>query len=877
MKGSISRICLIVLAWFAGASDARAETIVIPFSDLRLLLEDPGSSPEDAIEAYLAGLLGDQLLDLGFSAGSDGLIGDFPIDEITEIIDTNCPLPSPFEVHTDASTAVVEIDESSSIVFDLDSIRDISIELRLTGTISTVTNAWVRWGINIPFGNNCQKYDTDHGWVSLDQAFELDLDIQLELDPAFDDELVAIVVDKRATVDGEIRLVGGTLDYDFGTISLTELLLAIFEDELLDELQAAGVEAVGDEIVALNLRLDGLDADGNPDPAIEPFNGPTTFVIDVGEDDEDFIQALLAELGIPDIVLSMVVDRGIEILLNLAILEGAEREAYLLELGVQVGCEALFGRYRIALGAVPIYQSKGELCFAARDGFVAPYYTDPACTDELAFEPGDEAAYCQSRFGDQARYLLGNAAAWIPDADQPNDPLPQFASRPWTTVPATELDLGVVSMDGNYRPYMKQVGYKTITGIPRGNGTCQLEMRIYKKDIAAQGLKPLLALHGGTWKHRGFSFSGLEAGISHFTERGFIVFAPFYRLAGQSDGNVECNDAGWREITEDVESALDWVQANGPALGASSDQVTVFGQSAGAHLAAWLAAYRETQVRKALLYYGPTDILEFMREAIPPGSRFEAYRDFALSSLATLFGARSAEQEVRLDAIDFVGLDPATLEFLWKTVIHDGVFDLTAVDPLDPPSYLRRCAEESAIDLTSIDLAAPPVRLMNCIKLDLRDFLLMNSLSGSLGDEAVPIFALHGSGDSLVPYEQAIALCAAIEQRPLPTDIVDAWTVYRCGLDSEVHVVRDAEHALDLGACVDTLCPAGPTGSESRAAAAAAINAGYEWIADGGGPTGSHSPPPKKINGIGAVRWLDLLVLAGILMLSFARQARRRR
>jgi acetyl esterase/lipase len=148
----------------------------------------------------------------------------------------------------------------------------------------------------------------------------------------------------------------------------------------------------------------------------------------------------------------------------------------------------------------------------------------------------------------------------------------------------------------------------------RGSGKCSLEMRIYKKDIAATGLKPLIAIHGGSWKYRGFGFFGLESQISHYTDQGFVVFAPFYRLTGESDGNIECNGkVTWSDITSDIESALDWVEANAASYGASGP-VSLMGQSAGAHLAGWLVTHRPGDIDRALLMYPPTDFRDLIDE-----------------------------------------------------------------------------------------------------------------------------------------------------------------------------------------------------------------------------------------------------------------------
>jgi acetyl esterase/lipase len=377
---------------------------------------------------------------------------------------------------------------------------------------------------------------------------------------------------------------------------------------------------------------------------------------------------------------------------------------------------------------------------------------------------------------------------------------------------------------------MKQLSYKTVLDVPRGNGSCELEMRVYKSDIAGQDLKPLMAIHGGTWRHRGSSFFGLEAGISQLTERGFIVFVPFYRLVGDSDGNTECNAVSWRELTDDVEDALDWIKENGAALGALNEPVSLYGQSAGAHLSAWLAAYRSNDVRKALLYYPPTDALEFLSGATLVNGPFEEYRRFGLKSLSRLYGAENGSDEVRLDQIDFSAATVETLDQNWSSLIPDTVFNLGQIDPLAPPVYLARCADATLTDLSAISLIAPPSELIACLKQDLSEFLIDNSFAHVLSDEAVPIHVVQGTADSLVPYQLALHLCEAIDNSALPSAVVDPLTSYSCGTASRIQLVKDADHALELGLCFDSLCPAGEFGSVTRDAVVTAINEAYSWL-----------------------------------------------
>lgn len=858
--------CVLLVIAAALTVPARADTYVIPFTEIRQAVDSSGEAPDVVIRAYLAGLIRDELDALGFDVEGGLVLGDIPVEEITEIIETDCNFPRPYVVHTDATMATVTIADSSSLTVNLDSIRSVTLLADLIGKVNATTRAWVRWGQDVPFGSDCATIGTDNGWVGLEVPFDISLDLALDLTPSYDSDLLALVVDKHAVLSGYAQLNGGTLAHDFGAISPTDLVLSIFEDELLQKLRTNGEQAVAEAITGLNYRLDGLDQNGMPDPAIAAFNTPTTFILDVTEEDQVFVRELLAQFGIPDLVISMLDDRGIEILMQLVILEGAEREAYLAELGATVSCSAVLNTFETPLDVHPIYAWNGQVCEVAdTSGPVADaYFTDSSCTNEVAFRVTDVAGFCQARFGDQTETLLGNAAAWSAETDQPNDPLPGVPSRSWTTVPGTRLDFGVVALQGNHQPYMKQINYKSVD-VTRGNGRCELEMRVYKSDLADQDLRPLIALHGGTWQHRGFSFLGLEAGISQLTERGFIVFAPFYRLVGESDGNVECNGVSWHEVTEDAESALEWVQQNGAAFGAANEPVTVFGQSAGAHLAAWLAAHRSGDVRKALLYYAPTDALEFLAGAVPLGGPYDAFREFGLNSLGRFYGAPGGSGELHLEQIEFAGLTPAMLRDDWPILIPDTVFDLTSVDLLNPPPYVVRCVEATQIDLSTVNLSMPPVELTRCMKEDLSQFLINNSLNHQLSDEKVPLHVVHGSADTLLPYQQALALCGAIDGRVLATDIVDSLTKYSCGTASEIQIVKGADHALELGLCLGSICPAGDPGGSTRDSVAEAIETSYLWLMeDPPVPAPPTLPPAGNDNhksGLGAVNWLFLLCL----------------
>lgn len=289
---------------------------------------------------------------------------------------------------------------------------------------------------------------------------------------------------------------------------------------------------------------------------------------------------------------------------------------------------------------------------------------------------------------------------------------------------------------------------------------CQLEMRVYKKDLGASNLKPLLAFHGGSWESRGVSFIGLESQLAHYTEQGFVVFAPFYRLSGQVDGNPECNGAAWTDVVADAEAALDWVKLNAVKFGSDSTFPAVMGQSAGAHLAGWLMTYRSEDVSGGLLLYPPTDFIDLLTK----------YK-------AGYFLGTEVKIENTMDILsDFIGTN-ARLVSTDDNVVSKNSF---------------------AHQVSSFNRSLPP------------------------------IFLLHGMADSLVPVSQSIVMCNAYGGSAV--DRADGLrSIYTCGTSGQLHLMQQGEHGMD--SCLTDLggpCLAGDL--SSRNIVADSLRQAREWL-----------------------------------------------
>ena len=260
-------------------------------------------------------------------------------------------------------------------------------------------------------------------------------------------------------------------------------------------------------------------------------------------------------------------------------------------IGSAAACEATHA-FRSNLAHQTLYTPvNGSCVIADLDGAdTGSYFADAACSQSVNYRPTPYVSFCSQVLAVPSK--LG-VEKLVPES-----------SPTWTLAHGPRFNLGVDSINSNAAPFMARTNYQNV-------GQCSLEMRIYKKDINTSNLKPLLALHGGSWKYRGFGYVGLESQISHFTEAGFIVFMPSYRLAGVDYGS--CGFADWQKITSDAMYAVDWIKQNGALYGAANDKIAVFGQSAGAHLATYVAVNKFNDIDRGLLLYPPTDAGDFMR------------------------------------------------------------------------------------------------------------------------------------------------------------------------------------------------------------------------------------------------------------------------
>ncbi len=115
-------------------------------------------------------------------------------------------------------------------------------------------------------------------------------------------------------------------------------------------------------------------------------------------------------------------------------------------------------------------------------------------------------------------------------------------------------------------------------------------------------------VHGGGWMrgHRRMVTPGFAAWqpgpLARLAARGFAVASVDYRLSGE---------ARFPAPLEDLATALDWLAEHADEYGFDAGRTVLWGESAGAHLAALLALRGTPRVRGVVDWYGPADLLGF--------------------------------------------------------------------------------------------------------------------------------------------------------------------------------------------------------------------------------------------------------------------------
>src|SRR5579859_1064148 len=164
-----------------------------------------------------------------------------------------------------------------------------------------------------------------------------------------------------------------------------------------------------------------------------------------------------------------------------------------------------------------------------------------------------------------------------------------------------------------------------------------LLLDLYRPAAGAVPPPLVVFLHGGGWLRGdrslvGPGFAGWRPGpLARLAAAGFAVASADYRLSGE---------ARFPAQLEDVSAAVDWLTGRADEYGFDPGRIVLWGESAGAHLAALLGLQSPGRVRGVVDWYGPADLAALDKQVGAAGALTDDPLD---SRQARLLGAPVAE------------------------------------------------------------------------------------------------------------------------------------------------------------------------------------------------------------------------------------------
>ena len=399
--------------------------------------------------------------------------------------------------------ATVVVDGDSKFSFVVDSLKDpIIVSTDVHASVDATGKLTARYGKK-RFGR-CFKYQKDNFSVHVDADVSLFLKMAIHLNPEF-------VNGNTIILTPEIKLSGGVRSVTEEDVDIKdfEWVGSYLAGGMLGSLVGVVVPPAGSYIMQDELiryaeqysegQLNTQNANNflaqflvEQERALneqlrESLEGPTREYSLPGALTFDHVAGLAniinSELfGRFPVAVDYVEDHAEEILFYLIT---GDSEALQTLIATAAACEASQYAQR-NLKSTPLYHLSESSCVVAdKYSYDGQYYLDNQCTNTTDFQPTSYAEYCAQVIDKE---YVGNAAAWRNSENN--------GVLPWTLTPISRFDIGVASIKSNYQPFVKQLIYRSVNVFkvrsffgreritPRGSGTCELEMRVYKRDLA---------------------------------------------------------------------------------------------------------------------------------------------------------------------------------------------------------------------------------------------------------------------------------------------------------------------------------------------------------------------------------------------------------
>lgn len=193
-------------------------------------------------------------------------------------------------------------------------------------------------------------------------------------------------------------------------------------------------------------------------------------------------------------------------------------------------------------------------------------------------------------------------------------------------------------------------GVRAIRNLAYGTDEKQ-QLDVYLPPVQARSNAPVIVMvHGGAWRTGDKAMRNVvENKMTRWVPKGVIFISINYRLLPDADPLLQ---------TQDVATALAYVQKHAEQWGADAGQIVLMGHSAGAHLVSLLAADPSLATRQGARAWLGTVSLDSAAYDIPQIMAAKHYRfyDNAFGSDAAYWQAASPLQQIKPQSTAFLAI-----------------------------------------------------------------------------------------------------------------------------------------------------------------------------------------------------------------------------
>lgn len=161
----------------------------------------------------------------------------------------------------------------------------------------------------------------------------------------------------------------------------------------------------------------------------------------------------------------------------------------------------------------------------------------------------------------------------------------------------------------------------------------------------------VLFIHGGAWitgTKEAVNFNRFNEAINNLRERGYIIVSPNYTLARNGK-------SPFPKCIYDIYDAIEWIKSNAKAYDFDLDNIGLFGESAGAHIAMMIAFSKPGNFEQS----NHTTKFSYLIDVYGPNDLYDLYHMKTMDSLKSLLSRLPPKLNQKLDISQYLfGFNP---------------------------------------------------------------------------------------------------------------------------------------------------------------------------------------------------------------------------